>query len=429
MSQPVSTMVQAPLPTSIETVIAITTTTSLPPPPPQPQQSTADLILVRRIGELKQHIADLLQDNLALGERLDKHGTRLYNLDKLDIPHKEEARKKQQKRRDAPRSPPGSPPLQPPPLAGTSGALGTSRSLGSSQLPLPLPPLSTGISGSTLYKSTGIAGAQEISPLDDLMHDDSGLDEQASALASSYEPPAENSLLAKTGDMMTFLNWYCRQINKSKLTQANLEGQAYEVVKIRVPIYDGELLSPRPLIGQDTSRRTRVDARKHTRKGFFALNPLLKRHKYHSPSVSDGGVSQDAHISGHVTIQTEFFFNKDLEYLRFGNKESMPVLSIFKMKAAHYPDFAYSRYGYDYLSEIVLRRADFQEYMIAKKVFKNLYPSDFEDLNFLLLQGHLDHLSGSDKRMLSTAVKLWTRNLVIRQRLEDFQLGIESYQT
>nr|GEV95005.1 hypothetical protein [Tanacetum cinerariifolium] len=31
--------------------------------------------------------------------------------------------------------------------------------------------------------------------------------------------------------------------------------------------------------------------------------------------------------------------------------------------------------------------------------------------------------------MLSTAVKLWTRNLVIRQPVEDFQLSIESYQT
>ncbi|GKG34623.1 hypothetical protein Tco_0437319, partial [Tanacetum coccineum] len=45
-------------------------------------------ILVRRIGELEQHMADLVQDNLALGERLDKHGTRLYNLENLDIPHK-----------------------------------------------------------------------------------------------------------------------------------------------------------------------------------------------------------------------------------------------------------------------------------------------------------------------------------------------------
>ncbi|GKD75837.1 hypothetical protein Tco_1334119, partial [Tanacetum coccineum] len=50
-------------------------------------------------------------------------------------------------------------------------------------------------------------------------------------------------------------------------------------------------------------------------------------------------------------------------------------------------------------------------------------------MNLLLLQGHLDHLPGSDKLMLSTAVKLWTQNLVIRQRVEDFQLSIESYQT
>ncbi|GKB68425.1 hypothetical protein Tco_0929837 [Tanacetum coccineum] len=100
----------------------------------------------------------------------------------------------------------------------------------------------------------------------------------------------------------------------------------------------------------------------------------------------------------------------------------MRILSVVRIKA-------YSRYGYDYLSEIVLRRADHQEHTIAEKDFMNMYPSDFKDLNLILLQGHLNHLSGSDKRMLSTAVKLWTRNLVIRQRVEDFQLGIESYQT
>ncbi|GKC62494.1 hypothetical protein Tco_1095092 [Tanacetum coccineum] len=100
----------------------------------------------------------------------------------------------------------------------------------------------------------------------------------------------------------------------------------------------------------------------------------------------------------------------------------MRILSVVRIKA-------YSRYGYDYLSEIILRRADFQEHTIAEKDFKNLYPIDFEDLNLLILQGHLDHLPGSDKRMLSTAVKLWTRNLVIQQRVKDFKLGIKSYQT
>nr|GFA36187.1 hypothetical protein [Tanacetum cinerariifolium] len=42
------------------------------------------------------------------------------------------------------------------------------------------------------------------------------------------ERPATPKL---TEDMMNFLNWYCRQVNKTALTPANLEGQAYEVVK------------------------------------------------------------------------------------------------------------------------------------------------------------------------------------------------------
>ncbi|GKD98424.1 hypothetical protein Tco_1382321 [Tanacetum coccineum] len=179
------TMMQSdsPLPISTATTSIITTTTTIPPNP-QPQQSTTDSIFVRRIGELEQHMADLLQDNLALGERLDKHGTQLYNLENLDIPHKksleldylnqrladqEEAHKKRRKRRDTPRSPPGSPPSQPPPpppLAGKSGALASAQQS------------MAWTTSDTRYELTGIAWAQEQSPSDDLMHDDSAPDEQ-----------------------------------------------------------------------------------------------------------------------------------------------------------------------------------------------------------------------------------------------------------
>ncbi|GJW06006.1 hypothetical protein Tco_1568429 [Tanacetum coccineum] len=91
-------------------------------------------------------------------------------------------------------------------------------------------------------------------------------------------------------------------------------------------------------------------------------------------------------LPGHENIQTHFFFNKDLGYLRYGSKGRSPALSISNMKAARYPDFGFE---------------------------------------LLVL---LDYLLGSRQNaMLSTAVKLWTRNLVIRQRVEDFQLGIKSY--
>ncbi|GKF13594.1 hypothetical protein Tco_0055056, partial [Tanacetum coccineum] len=53
----------------------------------------------------------------------------------------------------------------------------------------------------------------------------------ANDLATTYQAPTENSLLEKTRDMRTFMNWYCQKIGKTELTQADLEGQAYKVVK------------------------------------------------------------------------------------------------------------------------------------------------------------------------------------------------------
>ncbi|GJX78616.1 hypothetical protein Tco_0326765 [Tanacetum coccineum] len=41
-----------------------TTTTSLPPIPPQPQQGSSDSILIQRIGELEQHMADMVEANM-----------------------------------------------------------------------------------------------------------------------------------------------------------------------------------------------------------------------------------------------------------------------------------------------------------------------------------------------------------------------------
>nr|GFA36205.1 hypothetical protein [Tanacetum cinerariifolium] len=284
------------------------TTTIIPPPPPQPQQSTVNPTLMKCIDELEQHMVNLIQYNLDLKERLDKHGSWLYKLENLNIPHQvskvvdeivtdavdwaiksyeahedhkklydviektlehdysdqllsnlEEGRQKKRKRRDVPRTPYGLPPPHPPPPpppAGASGAPGTSRASRSPQLPLL--PLATSTSGSTQQQGskalTGLYGTQELSPTDSLIPNDSIPDEQtipssnvsdvennwATVLASTYVTPAENSLLAKIRDMTNFLNWYCRQVNKTKLTQADLKGQAYEVVKAFYPVVKGD---------------------------------------------------------------------------------------------------------------------------------------------------------------------------------------------
>ncbi|GJW92957.1 hypothetical protein Tco_0172629 [Tanacetum coccineum] len=82
----------------------------------------------------------------------------------------------------------------------------------------------------------------------------------------------------------------------------------------------------------------------------------------------------------------------------------MRILSVISVKV-------FEKYGYNYLREIILRRADYQEYKISEKDFKNLHPNDFEDLFLLNIQEKLNHLPKTDKTSLHTAVNMWIRNL------------------
>ncbi|GKC58051.1 hypothetical protein Tco_1085649 [Tanacetum coccineum] len=108
----------------------------------------------------------------------------------------------------------------------------------------------------------------------------------------------------------------------------------------------------------------------------------------------------------------------------------MRILSVVSLKT-------YERCGYAFLKEIVLRKADYKEYKISEAEFKNLHLNDFKDLYLLHLQCQLNHLFGHDNVHLFNAINLWIRNIfnlwirniVIRKRVEDLQLGIESYQT
>ncbi|GKE48348.1 hypothetical protein Tco_1479606, partial [Tanacetum coccineum] len=57
----------------------------------------------------------------------------------------------------------------------------------------------------------------------------------ASTLASTYAPPLENSLLTQTGDMAIFMDWFCKKQGITELKQQDLEGPAYEIVKVFHP--------------------------------------------------------------------------------------------------------------------------------------------------------------------------------------------------
>ncbi|GJT76624.1 hypothetical protein Tco_1043349 [Tanacetum coccineum] len=603
--------VHGPLPTT--TTTTATTTTTLPLPP-QPQQGPSDPIIIKRMGELEEFIANLVEEYQALETRLDKQGSRINKLETMDLPKmireqtvefidlheidrkinesvkevvissvKHAIRAPLRARfKDLPTSDMKEILLQrmleenydkghanyhvayealqdsirhdesedfnvdkaqeETKKKSASGASGTTGASDSAQAPPPPPSSSSTHQGdqstSTVAPSSSKTAAlaeystwtttdTRIKPSittipDDLyMDDETTADEQAyssgdevgrdhipivnlrqswwkpltedrpatpepawtipssnltmltnnwaSALKSTYAPPQENSLLAQTGDMAIFMDWYCKRQGITHLTLQDLEGPAFEIVKVFHP----DVIHLQ--FQMEECHKLLTDQ----------VDDTILRYNVSKPLPLGGE-------PGHVTIQPDFFFNKDLEYLRYGRKVGRPALSISKMKAAYYPDVGleqlvpdqfwieaeckydiaamygishwwfqrqrfyidrfssegdrravrthmrilsvvrievFSMYGYNYMKKIVLRRADLKEYVIAERDFKYMYPSDFEDLYLLNLQGHLNHLSPEDKKILTTAVNLWTRNLVIRQRVEDFQLGIESYQT
>ncbi|GJS34705.1 hypothetical protein Tco_0533087, partial [Tanacetum coccineum] len=452
----VQSMVTVPIHQDTSSV-SLMTTLVLYVTDPQSNSTTVPVSMPTTIAKLKQHIADLVDANQALEERVDKQGNRVHcwetqDLSRLireqivefidsheidqkievtmkelvtalvqhamraplrarfkDLPtsdmkeillqrieqldaDKAEERTKKKSKQDLPKTLPGSPPPPPPPPppSGASGASGQTGTSDSAQDPPPPPPSLTTNQGDQSHSSAApgsskttalieytawttttsrLTSAASSIPEDVLMREQSDFEAQdigsdnedrgsrhipkvslnqewfkplsekerpatpepawsipssslpapnhnwASALASSFVPPPENSLLLQTGDIGVFIDWFCKKQGTTELKPEHLEGLAYEIIKAFHP----DVIHLQFQIEECHKLLT---------------NPVdegLLRYNVSRPLPLGGP-------PGQVTIQTKFFFNKDLEYLQFGHKGDKLALSITKMKAASYPD-------------------------------------------------------------------------------------------
>ncbi|GJY27407.1 hypothetical protein Tco_0402133 [Tanacetum coccineum] len=194
---------------------------------------------------------------------------------------------------------------------------------------------------------------------------------------------------------------------------------------------------------------------------------------------------------GRLYIPIDFFFNKDLGYLRSGNLEEKKYATSFtKPKAARYEiyeikemisnpwssskvaydkDVAYEishwglkqkliyksrqakqsnhtvysrmkilsivrisvdkQFGYGYLKEIVVKRANRKEYIFKEADFTILLLNDIEDMFLLYYQNKLHHLNGNVQTDMAVALWFFIRRTILNHRVKDVQLGVESYQT
>nr|GEY17361.1 histone deacetylase 14 [Tanacetum cinerariifolium] len=371
-----------------------TTTTTLPLPQAQ-QQITTEAMMVKRIGELEHILADLIQVNKTIEERLDKHGARLYTLKQLDIPqqvsiaisevvtdavdwdmqaplcnrfidlpeadmkeilhqrmwesdsykshedhmqlfkalenlinrdHSEElahdlaeARKKRKKGRESPKTPPGSPSHQPPPPPPPAGPSGNPSKGSAAPSPSKMAATTKHQAWTTL--DVTLKTLVSLTPEDLDMDEAMGPDEQA-------QLSDEEDIMSAHIPMVNLRQGWWKPFEEERPT--TLE-PAWSIRSSDVPVpmnnWASALASnysPPPedsLLAQTVDITTFMDC---------VDDPIL-RHSVSKPLPLGGP-------PGQVTIQSDLFFNKDLEYLRYGSKGRRPALSILKMKAAYYPD-------------------------------------------------------------------------------------------
>nr|GFB68734.1 hypothetical protein [Tanacetum cinerariifolium] len=74
-----------------------------------------------------------------------------------------------------------------------------------------------------------------------------------------------------------------------------------------------------------------------------------------------------------------------------------------------------------------VRRDDDQIYKFKEGDFKRLRLQDIEDMLLLLVQGKLSNLTVEERLAFNVSLRMFTRSIVIQRRVEDLQLGVESY--
>nr|GFA95603.1 hypothetical protein [Tanacetum cinerariifolium] len=162
---------------------------------------------------------------------------------------------------------------------------------------------------------------------------------------------------------------------------------------------------------------------------------------------------------GRRVILFEHFINNDLEYLRRGASSQKYTTSVTKTKAADYGHIKWIEdlvprtmwiqeplnydkhedhrchrfkivewHNYKHLDWISVRRDDDKIYKFKEGDFKRLRLQDIEDMLLLLVQGKLSNLTIEDRFAFNVSLRMFTRSIVIQQRVEDLQLGVESYQ-
>ncbi|GJW72542.1 hypothetical protein Tco_0129459 [Tanacetum coccineum] len=97
------------------------------------------------------------------------------------------------------------------------------------------------------------------------------------------------------------------------------------------------------------------------------------------------------------------------------------ILAVTKLKIVEW-------HNYKHLDWITVRRNDDKLYTFKEGDYSRLRLQDIKDMLLLLVKGKLTNLNIEERLALGVSLRMFTRIIVLRRRVEDLQLGVKSYQ-
>nr|GEY20254.1 hypothetical protein [Tanacetum cinerariifolium] len=246
-------------------------------------------------------------------------------------------------------------------------------------------------------------------------------------------------LMRGSCNSLTELEYHLEEVYKAMTNQLdwdNPEGQQYP----------HNLLQPLPLIPDNRGRRV-IPFEHFINNNLEYLRGGASSQKY-TTSVTKTKAADYGHIKWiEDLVPRTMWIHEPLNY----DKHALWGVSYWGQKRQQFYGFAvnqesaldvYSKrriiavtdlkivewHNYKHLDWISVRRDDEKIYIFKEGDFKRLRLQDIKDMLLLLVQGKLSNLPVEERFAFNVSLRMFTRSIVIQRRMEDLQLGVESYQ-
>nr|GEZ59344.1 hypothetical protein [Tanacetum cinerariifolium] len=219
---------------------------------------------------------------------------------------------------------------------------------------------------------------------------------------------------------LDFSNFLINQLKVDTLTSELLVGLTYELMKgsckSLVERYPHNLLKPLPLIPNNRGRRV-IPFEHFINNDFEYLHGGDSSRKY-TTSVTKTKAADYGHIKWIEDLFYGFAINRVFARDVYSKRR---IIAVTELKIVEW-------HNYKHLDWITVQRDDDELYKFKEGDFKRLRIHNIEDMLPLLVQGELTNLTVEEHFPFNVSLRMFTRSIVIQRRVEDLQLGVESYQ-